>query len=339
MLYHGQPRILTEIASARLADPLVNPAGEDRPLGPQESRADFPVPYDSDVWRLSDIVEYGEIAVFAGLEQLAQHRTRWLENFYRVHKDWVDRDEAPYAFVIPADQPDPFETYELLNILDIAEVEIHQAHSAFTAGGTSYAAGSWVINLAQPYGAFAKTMLEEQIYPDLRYYPGGPPVPPYDVTAHTLGLLMGVHVDTVDDPLDVAGLELLDAIQPKMTELPERPEWAYAISPTSNAGYKAVAQLQAAGVPVFRAGDAVTARGEPLAPGAWIVPPTNDASRVLGQVAKATGLVVSAMDPRSRGQRLRLEVADPVLGCGAPPTTCLPDGCAGYSSNTSSIIR
>ena len=307
MLYHGQPRILTEIASARLADPLVNPAGADRPLGPQESRVDFPVPYDSGVWRLSDIVEYGEIAVFAGLEQLAQHRTGWLENFYRVHKDWVERDEAPYAFVIPANQPDPFETYELLNILDIAEVEIHQAHSAFTAGGTSYAAGSWVIDLAQPYGAFAKTMLEEQIYPDLRYYPGGPPVPPYDVTAHTLGLLMGVHVDTVDDPLDVAGLELLDTIQPTMTELPERPGWAYALSPTSNAGYKAVAQLQAAGVPVFRAGDAVTARGEPLAPGAWIVPPTNDASRVLGQVAKATGLVVSAMDrvPEVSGYALR----------------------------------
>ena len=296
MLYHGQPRILSEIASARLADPLVNPAGADRPLGPQESRTDFPVPYDSGVWRLSDIVEYGEIAVFAGLDQLARHRTDWLENFYRVHKDWVERDEAPYAFVIPADQPDPFETYELLNILDVAEVEIHQARSAFTAGGTSYSAGSWVIDLAQPYGAFAKTMLEEQIYPDLRYYPGGPPIPPYDVTAHTLGLLMGVHVDKVDDPLDIAGLELLDTIRPTTTELPERPEWAYAISPTSNAGYKAVAQLQAAGVPVFRAGDPVNARGEPLAPGAWIVPPTGDASRVLEQVAKETGLVVSAMD-------------------------------------------
>ena len=105
-----------------------------------------------------------------------------------------------------------------------------------------------------------------------------------------------MHVDTVNDPLDVAGLELLDAIQPKMTELPERPEWAYAISPTSNAGYKAVAQLQAAGVPVFRAHDTVNARGEPLAPGAWIIPPTRDASRVLAEVAKETGLVVSAMD-------------------------------------------
>ena len=296
MLYHGQPRILTEIASARLADPLVNPAGADRPLGPQDSKLNFPVPYDSGVWRLSDIVEYGEIAVFAGLEQVAKYRTRWLENFYGVHRDWVERDEAPYAFVIPADQPDPFETYELLEILDFGEVEIHQAGSSFTAGGRSYPAGSWVIDLAQPYGAFAKTMLEEQVYPDLRYFPGGPPIPPYDVTAHTLGLLMGVNVDRVDDPLDVADLELLDTIHPTTTELPERPAWAYTISPTSNAGFKAAVRLQAAGVPVYRAGDTVNTRSGPLAPGAWVVPPTSDATRVLKQVARETGLVVSATD-------------------------------------------
>jgi hypothetical protein len=118
---------------------------------------------------------------------------------------------------------------------------------------------------------------------------------------------MGVQVDTVNDPLDVADLELLDTIRPTMTTLPERPEWAYAISPTSNAGYKAVAQLQAAGVSVFRADDTVTARDVPLAPGAWIVPPTAAASRVLGHVTKETGLEVSAMDrvPEVGGYALR----------------------------------
>ena len=296
MLYHGQPRILTEIASARLADPLYNPAGTHRPLGPQQPRGNFPVPYDRGVWRLSDIVEYGTIAVFAGLEHMAKYRVRWLENFHRVHRDWVERDEAPYAFVIPAGQRDPFETYELLEILHFGEVEIHRARAPFRAAGRAYPAGSWVIRLAQPYGAFAKTMLEVQEYPDLRYYPGGPPIPPYDVTAHTLGLLMGVDVRRIDEPIG-ADLELLDEIVPPQTPLPPRPDWAYVISPASNAGFLAAAELQAAGVPVYRAADAFEPSvGGRFEPGAWIVPAAPEAERILARVAAETGLVVSGTD-------------------------------------------
>ena len=110
-------------------------------------------------------------ATFAGIGHVAKNRVTWLENFYQVHADWVNRKTAPYAFVLPAGQRDPFETYELLDILRTGEVEIHQAKAPFTAGGSQYAAGSWVIKLAQPYGAFAKTMLEKQVYPDLRLFP------------------------------------------------------------------------------------------------------------------------------------------------------------------------
>ena len=306
MVYHGQPRILTEIASANLADPYVNPSGPGRPLGRQQARTNFPVPYDSSVWRLGDIVEYSEIATYAALENMAKYRTRWMENFHRVHRDWVDRDEAPYAFVVPAVQRDPLATYELLDILHFGEVEIHQARAPFAAGGTEYPAGSWVIQLAQPYGAFAKTMLEKQVYPDLRYYPGGPPIPPYDVTGHTLGMLMGVDVDQIDEPVD-ADLELLDTIEPRRTPLPGRPAWGYALPPSSNAGFLAATRLQAAGVPVYRAAERFESGGRDHAAGTWLVPPTGTAERILGQVAEETGLVVTAANraPGVDGHRLR----------------------------------
>ena len=55
--------------------------------------------------------------------------------------------------------------------------------------------------LRQPYAAFAKALLEPQHYPDRRLYPGGPPERPYDVTAHSLPLLLGLTAFPVNDSI------------------------------------------------------------------------------------------------------------------------------------------
>ena len=293
--YHGQPRILTEIASVNIADPYVNPAGKDTPLGPQDALWNYPLPYRSGEWSLRQIVDYAETVAFAGLTHMAKYHDMWLSNFYKIQRSWVDRTAPPYAFVIPAGQRDPFETYELLDILHIGAVEIHRAKAAFTAGGQSYPAGSWVVKVAQPFGAFAKTMLEKQDYPDLREFPGGPPKQPYDVTGQTLGMLMGVDVKQIDQPFD-ADLELLPAVEPVTAPMPARPKWGYLVGPESNAGFLALAKLQQANVPVYRAAAGFESGGDSFAPGTWIVPPTAEATRVLGDVAKTTGLVVSGAD-------------------------------------------
>ena len=133
MVYHGQPRILTEIASVNLADPLINANGA--PMGPQEARWNFPLPYAKSEWHLRDIVSYGDTVALAGMSHVAKYRVAWLENFYRIHADWVNRTTPPYAFVVPADQRDPFETKEMLDILRTAAVEIQKATSPFSAGG------------------------------------------------------------------------------------------------------------------------------------------------------------------------------------------------------------
>ncbi|MBI1875093.1 MAG: hypothetical protein HYS05_14560 [Acidobacteria bacterium] len=184
-----------------------------------------------------------------------------------------------------------------------AEVEIHQATAAFTAGGKSYPAGSHVIKLAQPYGSFAKTMLERQVYPDLRLFPGGPPKPPYDVIGHTLGMLMGVAVESIDQPFDATLQQVRDLKPAPSTSsgqaaapMPARPKWAYVFGPESNAGFKAVAKLQKANVPVFRAAKETQLNGKTLAPGTWIVPSGEQASRILEEVSRQTGLQVMGTD-------------------------------------------
>ena len=244
---------------SNLADPYVNPR-KGQPLGPQESTGHFPVPYSKDTWTLGQQVDYGITAALAGMSHVAKYGTEWLGNYYKVHKDYVNYSAGPYAFIVPAAQRDPYGTYEMLDILKFGEVEIHKATAPFTANGKQYAAGSWVIKTAQPYGAFAKTMLEKQNYPDLRLFPGGPPEPPYDVTGHTLWMLTGVTVDAADKPFD-APLELQKTIAPVPAIAAARPKGAYLVGPDSYGFFKSVAELQKANVPIYRAGKAFEAQG------------------------------------------------------------------------------
>lgn len=303
MVYHGQPRILTEIASSggNLADPFVNPQ-KGRPLGPQESRATFPVPYSKDTWTLGQQVDYGITAAMAGMSHVAKYGREWLYNFYTVHKDWVNYSKGPYAFVVPAAQRDGFATYEMLEILEFGDVEIHRATAPFTANGKQYAAGSYVVKTAQPYGAFAKTMLEKQIYPDLRIFPGGPPEPPYDVTGHTLWMLTGVTVDAIEKPFDAA-LEMVKKVAPVPTAMAARPKGAYLVEPGSYGFFKAVTELQKANVPLYRSAKAFD--GHPA--GTWVIPSTPASQPIIEKAVRDLGAPVSGVEraPAVEGFRLK----------------------------------
>ena len=61
-------------------------------------------------------------------------------------------------------------------------------------GAGSLAPGDAVIRLAQPFGRWVKDLLEPQVYPE----PRAAVDRPYDVTAWTLGLQMGVTVNRLD---------------------------------------------------------------------------------------------------------------------------------------------
>ncbi|MBI5283259.1 MAG: peptidase M14 [Candidatus Solibacter usitatus] len=200
--YHGGLRILSESASVRIASPIhvkqeqlsVNSLG----YNARERSWNHLDPWPGGEWKLRDIVDDQLIAMESLCNTAALRRAEFLKGFYEINRRAAER-RAPYAFILPVTQADPGAARRLLETLQFGAVEIDAAAEPFSAGAKQYPAGSFVVRMQQPWSSFAKTLLERQKYPDLRLYPGGPPKRPYDVTAHTLPLLMGVSVETVED--------------------------------------------------------------------------------------------------------------------------------------------
>jgi hypothetical protein len=205
--YHGGMRILSESASVRIATPVtVRPeqiGTTAQGYNPREKSWNYLEPFLGGDWKLRDIVDDQLIAMESVCLTAAQRREDFLRNFYFINKRAAER-RTPYAFVLSANQRDPGAAKKLLETLDFGAVEIERASEAFSADGKSYPAGSYVVRMQQPFSSFAKTLLEKQKYPEARLYPGGPPKRPYDVTAHTLPLLMGVDVAGVNNPFPAA---------------------------------------------------------------------------------------------------------------------------------------
>jgi hypothetical protein len=300
---HGGVRILTECASARMASPLELKFEDlQRGIGydAKEATWNFPHPWPGGTWRLRDIVDYQLSASRALLEHAARNREFWLRTMYGVNARTAARKE-PFAFVVPAGQKDPRATARLLSVLREGAVEIQVAKAPFEAAGRRFPAGSHVVPMAQPFSGFAKSLLERQRYPDLRQYPGGPPQRPYDVTAHTLPLLLGVEVVAVDGPL-TADLERRDAI----VTAPGRVEpgrGRYLAFGHKNGDLVALSRLLRAGTPVLWATDAFRDDDRPFAAGTLLAP---EAARAqLEPLARELGLSVQPVSARPPALRLR----------------------------------
>jgi hypothetical protein len=193
--YHGGVRILSETASVNIATPI-NVTSEQLRAGEgydaRKATPNFPVPWTGGEWHLRDITNYMTTAAFELLNHAARNREAWLRRFYAIGREAV-RPRRPgelFGFIIEKSNPG----HRLFNgplrlqrILERGGVEIENSNRGL------------LVRMAQPYGGFAKALLEAQNYPDLRDS-AGHPIAPYDVTAHTLSLLMDVKTKPVFAP-------------------------------------------------------------------------------------------------------------------------------------------
>src|SRR5258708_18464841 len=155
------------------------------------------------------------MATRAVRDTVADRREALLRQIYEVNRVTIEsgRRGDPPAILIPVDtQHDPHEAVHLVDKLQMGGVDVYRADAAFEADGQKYAAGTFVIPMAQIFARYAKDMLEKQTYPEVRRSPTSAPEPPYDVTAWSLGMLLGVDHVVARKPLaDGVKLTKLDA--------------------------------------------------------------------------------------------------------------------------------
>lgn len=238
--YHGGVRILSETASARIATPITLKFEELRSrdgYDPQKESPKFGPVWRGGEWHLSDITKYMTTAAFLLLDHAATNREQWLRRFYSVGKEAV-RPRRPgelFGFVIEPSN----DSEGLLDILRRGGVEITLSNAPFKIGTRVLPDNTKLVRMDQPYGAFAKALLEAQHYPNLRDETGHP-IAPYDVTAHTLPLLMGVTVYPVKAPFrykpDSSRFELSERVV-DLTPQPNLPAIYHSSVPSQDEGW------------------------------------------------------------------------------------------------------
>ncbi|QHV97127.1 M14 family metallopeptidase [Spirosoma endbachense] len=249
--YHNQIGILTETAHATPSPRFYPPDSLPKTVGQGVTAATTGTEiFYADPWKggqshFRDAVNYMEEASMATLVLAADKREEFLYNIYRMGRDAIEAagKEKPYAYIIPTGQWDKGEALNLVNMFRQSGVEVHRATQPFQVNSVSYAAGSYVIYGGQAFSPYVVDLMEKQVHPNQRLYPGGPPIPPYDLAGWTLPMQMGVSVAKIGTAFK-AETELIKGLAPVVAgQVAESAGYGYLLSRNQNASVMAVNRL------------------------------------------------------------------------------------------------
>ncbi|WP_312219433.1 M14 family metallopeptidase [Brevundimonas sp.] len=222
-----------------------------------------------------------------------------------VLRDPARRD--PRGYVIPADQADLPTAVAFLNSLIKTGVDVDRATQAFTVGGKTYPAGSYVVKTAQAYRPHVLDMFEPQDHPHDLQYPGGPPKLPYDATGYTLAMQMGVQFDRILDGFEAPTERVADVMAPPpgRIEGSGRAGWLIDHAPVN--GYILTNRLLAAGLPVYWQEGETRAGRATLPPGALWIPADDKARPIVEAAVRDLGLNAHAVARAPGGEQIALK--------------------------------
>ncbi len=201
-------------------------------------------PYPAVTWSQRDNNNYEETAVLSTLSYFAHNGKLFLNNFYLKNRRSVEKPDnaGPAAYVLAHDERYTNRQIQLLRVLALQHVEIRRLTQAITVAlparphkdepeekpaapaptSQTFAAGSFVIRMDQPFSRVADALLDRQFWS-----PDDPQKRPYDDTGWSFGDLFAAKVSRVTDRsiLSAPMTPVSDASQPEAAEIGDGPVW------------------------------------------------------------------------------------------------------------------
>lgn len=231
--------------------------------------------------------------------------------FSKVLRDPARRD--PRGYILTADQADMPTAVVFLNTLLKNGVEVKRATRAFAVAGKRYPAGSFVVKTDQAYRPHVLDMFEPQDHPHNVEYPGGPPIPPYDITGYNLSYQMGFQYDRVLDGFDGPFETVTEAqLAPPPGKVIGTGRAGWLLAHDTDNGFRLTNRLLKVGVPVSWVMQPIKAGGRSFAAGAVWVPASPQAAQVMTAGVRDLGIDAVAAGQVPTGTLLPLKA--PLIG-------------------------
>ena len=232
------------------------------------------MPWEGGWWRLGDIVEYERSSTRSIIKTASLYREDILRFRNRMCREQVEkgRSEAPYYYIMPADQHDKGELVKLVNLMKEHGVDSYTLNGELVMDGRLYRAGDVVIPLAQPFRSFIKEVMETQEFPERHYTPGGKLIKPYDITSWSLPLHRNVKSMEIDIRSEkMEGMLSLIEGEFSMAEPMERLSHTMVLTANANESYRAAFLAIEKGMKVERLKESLELRGERYPAGSFLV--------------------------------------------------------------------
>jgi hypothetical protein len=228
------------------------------------------------------------------------------ELYEKILHDPALRD--PRGYILPATQADFPTATRFVNSLIKNGITVLKAGAVFTVAGKQYPAGSYVVKTAQAFRPFVRDMFEPQDHPRDDLFPGGPPIPPYDIAGWTLAMQMGIEYDRIMDGFDGPFTKLNGLQEPAPGSVvgPATPA-GWLISHRVNNSFILMNRLLKASAEVYWVKSALHADGQDLGTGAIWVPRSAAALPVLQKSARELGITVHGVAAAPAGSSIKLK--------------------------------